>query len=157
MGRVARPLIQYPIVVIALVALAGLAIAAAAALRAPDLRVSDLKATAAAARPGDTLSIQVTTTNIGAVSSPSATTTHLFLSHSPRRSEVDAILIAKEVIPPLGPGSASTTTLEASIPRSIAPGTYFVLACADDLQEVSERNERNNCQVSDSTVRVLAP
>jgi hypothetical protein len=42
----------------------------------------------------------------------------------------------------------------ARIPSSTLPGTYFVLASADDTVLVAESSEANNCRTSNTAVVV---
>jgi subtilase family serine protease len=52
----------------------------------------------------------------------------------------------------------STGTVTVTIPSSTPPNTYFLLACADDLNVMTESNEGNNCNIAVSgTVTVTRP
>ncbi|HWI71644.1 MAG TPA: hypothetical protein VNT55_06795, partial [Baekduia sp.] len=42
-------------------------------------------------------------------------------------------------------GRAATVRAAVTLPGDVAPGTYRLVACADDLRKVRERDERNNC------------
>ena len=42
-----------------------------------------------------------------------------------------------------------------TIPLSVAPGTYVLLACADDRKVIAEANEANNCRASGTTIVVV--
>jgi hypothetical protein len=41
-----------------------------------------------------------------------------------------------------------------TIPTTAPAGTYFLLACADDLVRRLESNETNNCVASATTIQV---
>jgi len=41
-----------------------------------------------------------------------------------------------------------------TIPSTIAPGTYVLLACADDTGLIAEGIETNNCRASATSVAV---
>jgi subtilase family serine protease len=43
-----------------------------------------------------------------------------------------------------------------TIPSTTAPGTYVLIACADDTGAVAEANETNNCRAS-ATAVIVAP
>jgi subtilase family serine protease len=60
-------------------------------------------------------------------------------------------------VPSLGPGASSTGSKTVKVKNGTAPGTYFLLACADDKHVVTEDNENNNCRASAGTVVVVAP
>jgi hypothetical protein len=42
----------------------------------------------------------------------------------------------------------STGTVTVTIPSSTPLNTYFLLACADDLNVMAESNESNNCNLA---------
>ena len=50
--------------------------------------------------------------------------------------------------------SSIAYSVNVTIPTATAPGTYYLLACADDLGVVAEADETNNCAASTSTVIV---
>ena len=57
-------------------------------------------------------------------------------------------------MPALGAGASSQGTVTVTIPTSVSPASYFLLACADDTTNVAESNETNNCRASVNTVAV---
>jgi hypothetical protein len=63
-------------------------------------------------------------------------------------------LIGSRNVPKLAPGQELTGTKLVRIPHDVSPGTYFVLACADSKNVVTERDETNNCRASTTQVRV---
>jgi subtilase family serine protease len=46
--------------------------------------------------------------------------------------------------------------VSVTVPAAAAPGTYTVLACADDTNVLNESDEDNNCRVS-ATSLVVTP
>ena len=54
----------------------------------------------------------------------------------------------------LGPGVPSVGPAWATIPLGTATGTYYLLACADDTQQIVEANEVNNCRAAVGTIAV---
>jgi hypothetical protein len=60
-------------------------------------------------------------------------------------------------VPALNPGVNSSGSDVVTIPVSTKPGTYSLLACADDRNVVIEDNEGNNCRASTGQVQVKAP
>jgi len=54
-------------------------------------------------------------------------------------------------------GETSTGNRRVTVPPTTPTGTYFVLACADDLNKVPESDNANNCRASTTTVTVGAP
>jgi subtilase family serine protease len=51
----------------------------------------------------------------------------------------------------------STKTVTVTIPSGTAPGTYRLLACADDTKAVTESDEGNNCLAAGGAVTVARP
>jgi CARDB len=54
----------------------------------------------------------------------------------------------------LRPGSRARTSKTLTIPRSLAPGSYRLRACADSSGRIRETNERNNCRLAPQPVTV---
>ncbi len=82
-------------------------------------------------------------------------TTRYKLSLDTVKSNRDILLEGARDVRGLFPGLSSTGTAVLSVPPSTRPGTYYLLACADDLAQVLETNEINNCRASASQVTVL--
>ncbi len=64
------------------------------------------------------------------------------------------MLTGSRSVAALAPGAASTGSKNVSVPTTTAFGTYYVLACADALNKVSEGDEGNNCRASVTTIIV---
>jgi hypothetical protein len=111
---------------------------------------ADLAVTAVFALPGqvlvgDTLSIAHTTKNLGSASA-GATTTRYYLSRDAVRGEGDVGLGATSAEPVLVAGGESdpAATVSVVIP-AVAPGTYHLIACANDEHPVPETSAADNC------------
>jgi subtilase family serine protease len=98
-------------------------------------------------------SVTDTTMNQGAVAA-GASTTRYYLSVDTQKSSDDIRLNGSRSVPGLASGASSTGTITVTIPANVNSGTFFLLACADDLNVVSESNEGNNCRASASQVTV---
>lgn len=85
-----------------------------------------------------------------------ASATGLYLSLDRERSTND-LRLGRRRVPELRPGRASTGSRHVTVPANAPLGRYFILACADDEKVVREGNERNNCRVAETRVRVRAP
>ena len=52
------------------------------------------------------------------------------------------------------PAAGSSASVTVMIPSTTLPGTYVVLACADDTKLVAESSDANNCRASGTAVVV---
>ena len=120
----------------------------------PDLVATALDDPPATVVAGAKLSVTDSVRNDGAVTSL-ATTTRYYLSLNRSRDAADRLLGGSRVVPSLAPGATSSGHATVTIPSTTSPGTYFVLACADDVKKVIETNEGNNCVASAQPVQVL--
>jgi hypothetical protein len=84
-------------------------------------------------------------------------TTRFYLSIDGERNQGDRRLTGIRVVSALGPGEASEGTTRVRIPRTVVPGEYFLLACADDRRVQDELSEDNNCRVSETRINILPP
>ena len=118
----------------------------------PDLTVTTLTipATGATGRP---LAITNTVKNIGAATA-GASTVRFYLSSDAALDAGDVLLGSRAVgmLPP-GASSAAVTTLTIPADTS-APASYFVIAVADALGQVTETDETNNTAASAAAVAV---
>jgi hypothetical protein len=119
----------------------------------PDLVETSLSNPPAGAAPGGTFSATDTVKNQGSGRAGSSTTRY-YLSLDTAKGSGDVRLNGSRSIPALASGATSSGTVSAGIPSSIAGGTYYLLACADDLGAVSETNESNNCRASSGQVKI---
>lgn len=129
------------------------AAASAVAVKAPDLielSVSDPPSSIAVA---GTLAVTDSVANNGTFAS-STTSTRYYLSVDTLKTP-DDVLLGGRSVPPLAAGARNTATKVLSVPN-LGPGTYYLLACADDKQVDVESNEGNNCAVASATT-VLPP
>ncbi len=117
----------------------------------PDLVVTAVSDPPAAALLGGSFAVTDTVQNQG-TSGAGASTTRYYLATSP--AVKTKLLTGARAVPALGVGATSTGTVTVTVPTRTALGTYFLLACADDLQQVSENSETNNCRASTLTVSV---
>jgi subtilase family serine protease len=120
---------------------------------APDLVVTVVTDPPLTLALGGTFSVTDSVANNGDGASGTSTTRY-YLSLDAAYSSTDRRLTATRVAPGLLPAETSTGTVTLTVPTSTVPGTYFVLACADDLKTVVEGNETNNCRASAAKVSV---
>jgi sugar lactone lactonase YvrE len=122
----------------------------------PDLVEVAVTNPPANATPGTTFDVTDRVRNRGAEPALE-TTTRYYLSVDAIRDSGDKRLAGSRAVPALDPGETSRGTVAVTIPTNTAPGTYFLIACADNVAPVvAESNERNNCRASAGTV-IVAP
>ena len=122
--------------------------------RRPDLVESSVTNPPDTATPGTSFEVTDRVRNRGAEPAPE-TRTRYYLSADKRRNARDKRLIGSRAVPALDPGETSTGTVNVTIPTNMAAGTYFLLACADNVAPViPESNEQNNCRASAETIVV---
>jgi hypothetical protein len=136
--------------------IAGKAFAVTQAAGMPDLVPTAFGNLPAAVLPGATFTATDTVQNQGLVTAP-ASTTRYYLSLDAVKSAEDLLLTASRPVPILVAGASSTATVTLSSPGTTALGSYYVLACADAANVVTEAGETNNCRASATTVQVTRP
>jgi hypothetical protein len=109
----------------------------------------------ATATNGSSFSVTDTVQSNGNVAAP-ATTTRYFLSTTTTKSGA-RLLNGNRAVPSLSPGATSTGSVTVTVGAGTPAGTYFLLACADDTNLVSEALETNNCKASTTKVTVGGP
>jgi uncharacterized delta-60 repeat protein len=106
-----------------------------------DLVVSALTGPATAGA-GFAITLNETTSNIG-VGPAGGTSTRYYLSRDTSIGAGD-VLLGGRSLAGLAPGGSSAGATNVTIPAGAANGSYFIVARADDLNQVSEGNEGNN-------------
>ena len=107
--------------------------------------------------PGATFSVTDTVGNVGAAPSGSSSTRY-YLSLDPVKNAGDTLLTGSRAVPGLAGGASQSGTVTVTIPAATPLNTYFLLACADDLNVVAEADESNNCvATATATVTVTRP
>jgi subtilase family serine protease len=123
---------------------------------AADLLVAAIANPPVAATPGTRFAVTDTVRNQGLVTA-GASTIRYYLSADGQKGAGDRLFTTKRAVASLAPGAASSKTMTLTIPTTTPPGTYVLLACADDLGAVVESDEQNNCRASAGTVTVGLP
>jgi subtilase family serine protease len=107
----------------------------------PDLTISTLT-NPSTGFAGQTISITDTTKSSGAGDTPSSTTAFYLSTSSTLDSS--AVFIGSRAVGPLTAGMTNQGTTTVAIPAGTAPGTYYIIARADDGNPIVETNENNN-------------
>lgn len=111
----------------------------------PDLVVSALTGPAAVVRGGAIVVTDTTRNQGGGAADPSIT--RLYLSRDGTVDPSDVLLGAR-VVGALAAGVSSQSATSLVIPAGTAPGTYYVVARADDEGAVAETSESNNMRAT---------
>jgi hypothetical protein len=101
---------------------------------------------------GTMFSVTDTVINVGAIASVS-TATRYYLSVDTIKTPGDVLLTGGRSVPSLNAGASHTGSKTVTVP-SLSPGTYYLLACADDGAVAIESREDNNCRPSATTTIV---
>jgi subtilase family serine protease len=106
---------------------------------------ADLSVTALTApldvEAGQTIDVSDTTTNIGAAEAPPTVTRFYWSTNA--TFDVSDSLIGTRPVGELDPGAFSAGTVSFTVP-SVATGSYYLFASADDAHQLSEVIETNN-------------
>lgn len=130
-----------------------LAAAATVTVTRPDLVETAVSNPPATAARGGTFRVTDTVRNQGTVTA-GASATRYYLSQDQQKNSVDVLLSGSRSVSSLAAGRTSRASATVRIPTATPPGTYYLLACADDTGAVAEVDETNNCLTSTSRVVV---
>jgi subtilase family serine protease len=119
----------------------------------PDLIENGVSGPATAA-VGGTMTVSDTALNQG-TGPTRASSTRYYLSTN--GVALTQLLTGSRAVPVLAAGASSAGTVTVTIPATALTGTYFLLACADDVKAVFESNETNNCAAAGGSVVVGTP
>ena len=117
----------------------------------PDLTVASVTGPGTAAT-GSAVTLNDTTRNSGGGAAP-ASSTKLYLTTN---LSVDAgdIVLGTRAVPALAGGATSAASTVVTIPAGLAPGSYWIIAVADEGAVVVETSETNNTALG--ILRVVA-
>lgn len=127
--------------------------AAAGATGSPDLVVSALSPPSGPVAPGSRFKIADTVHNRGDGVARGSRVAY-FLVPAGDAGGTRQPLKTKGWTRELAPGQAITSTRAVAVPRTVSPGAYGVLACADDGNAVAEADETNNCRLAPDALTV---
>ena len=124
--------------------------------QAANLKVSGASVSSSSVFRGETLTVTDTTTNVGNASADPSTTGY-FLSNDTILDIGDTVLGPRAVGRLQPAGGTSTGSAGVNVPATLAPGHYWLFACADSPGNVWEdHQDRDNCALSSPQVDVLA-
>ncbi len=138
-----------------LLAITAAAPTQAAAAARPDLRIGKLKPSPAQVSAGSTLTAAWTLKNTGAGAAKASTVT-VVLSKDAKVSKSD-VTLGKPKAKALAARRNAKASVKLAIPRTVKPGKYRVIVCADAGKKLKEASERNNCATAKVTIGAAAP
>lgn len=158
-NRVRRRIRVAGVSVAAALAVAGAFVSRGAEAREatlPDLVVTSVS-NPPSARP-QTLNFAITSTveNLAGSAKKSLARYYLSTDALPDAQDVRLLAWAPRSVPALAAGVSDSATTTVTIPLETPPGAYFLIACADDLRQVTEADETNDCRTAAKTVTVQA-
>jgi subtilase family serine protease len=115
----------------------------------PDLTESNVTFTPAIVARGTALGVSDTVTSAGPAGT-AATTTRYYVSLDTVKSSNDRALTGSRTVPPFNGAGSSTAPagFTVTVPVTVLPGSYYLIACADTPSAVAEASESNNCAAS---------
>ena len=122
----------------------------------PDLTVSAVSDSPSAIEVGTPFTITATTTNAGKRPAQ-ASLTRFYLSPDAVLGASDVSLSGELAVGKLKKRHSRTASVALTLGATPAPGTYSLLACADDTKLVAESDETDNCRASAGTVSFGPP
>jgi hypothetical protein len=123
---------------------------------APDLVIISLNNPPASKKIGKSIIVSDTVKNDGEKTAGKSTTGY-YLSKDTNnsKSENDIPLKGNRPVLKLKTGKRSKGgNFKVTISKTTPPDTYYLKACADDSEKISEGDEKNNCKVSQATITV---
>ncbi|HZP63539.1 MAG TPA: CARDB domain-containing protein [Terriglobales bacterium] len=121
----------------------------------PDLIESAVSSPSTTVKPGAALQVNDTAINQGG-GSAAASVTQYYLGPYNSKTGTARLLTGTRAIPTLAAGANSSGTTMATVPSDMAAGSFYLLACADDTNLVSETSETNNCSASATKIQVTS-
>ncbi len=116
-------------------------------VESPDLTVTALTFTPSKVIRGNSITVITITKNNGKGSAGESTTRY-YLSANNKKDKKDKLLNESNTVQALDVAASSSGSTSVTIPANSKPGSYYIIACADDTKSVTESNEKNNCKIS---------
>jgi hypothetical protein len=115
----------------------------------PDLVITAIGNLPSTVFQGHSLSVKTIVKNAGFARAEESTTTYSLVSAADNSStDLGGVL----VVPALGVNKTFTEWHTVTVGAATVPGSYRVRGCADSGMVVAEKNEQNNCRMSEGTV-----
>ncbi|MGH2730151.1 MAG: CARDB domain-containing protein [Actinomycetota bacterium] len=126
-----------------------------------DLVVASLSNPPASVDQGETFTVTTKVANKG-TKKAGASTLGFYLSADKARNLEDRATILDDLplgvtrsVKALAAGNSSRAKTKVAISQDTVPGSYYLLACADDAGKIRESKEANNCRAAATPVEVV--
>jgi hypothetical protein len=119
-----------------------------------DLTVTALRTPPPTAAPGSTFETADITKNIGNVTAP-PTITAYYLSPTRAPTGPGIVRLAEtHAVPELAPGEQDWAEVVVTVPPTITPGDYYIIAVADDTRLVPELDDTFNFHSNSAVISI---
>lgn len=122
----------------------------------PDLVESSVSDPPANVTAGVPFSVTDTVTNNG-TDAAGASTTFYYVSLDGVHVAAGTLSLGRRSVGALAASGTDSGSASVTVQGGTPPGTYYVLACADRSNAITETDETNNCTASAATMAVSAP
>ena len=139
-------------VILSLLFCGVISFAEAAAL--PDLVVTSISNPPASAVAGSSFNVTAAVKNIGKAKAKKSVMSY-YLSKDTRKSREDIFLADHRTVHALKSKKSSRGRSNATIWDTVPYGKYYLIACADCMEDVKESNEKNNCRASRTKIQII--
>ena len=119
----------------------------------PDLAVTYIGNLPASKKRGSSFIVKDTVKNTGGARAGRFVMRY-YLSLDTIKDGNDILLKGNRIALKLKAGKNSIGKTTLTIPKKTPPDNYYLIACADDTNKVSESNETDNCTASQTTINV---
>ena len=127
-------------------------------LLSADLAIGLTQATGAAAHtPGDTVSVGALVRNVGDQAAQAPILVNLYASADGTLNQNDVLIGSALVGNSLAPLKDKPVTLQATLPQTLALGSYSLVAVVDPSHTIPDQDPGNNVSVSATPITVAAP
>lgn len=120
----------------------------------PDLVVTSVSNPPASIKGDKKFTVKDTTMNQG-LKKARKSVTRYYLSVDAIKDDNDILLKGRRRVKALKPGKSSGGETKVTVPSGTFPGNYYLIACADDKNKITESDETNNCMSSAATTQII--
>jgi parallel beta-helix repeat protein len=121
----------------------------------PDLVVAVQSTPPTSVRVGASFPVTTTVSNRRSGNASASTVGYYLTAFSSSPSTIK--LTGIQPVVNLSPGTSISGSTRVTVPSATVPGTYYVVACANDNHLVVESNQRNDCLTSPVPIQITGP